>query len=211
MLSCTHDEGEPIMSQTHTLSDGVQIIQSDRKGNRSGYQGAAFSPAWTLNGQKPFVAACGNPTDPAIMSQLRAQHRTAWHGGYYADAREAAYVVALFKQDPVATENQLYAQDFIWKSFPADLYDLPVILTAQQAVQIIQEEKLTKSTKITKDRKVYVTKVKLDFDQILRAVGLALKGLPRDNQFIKDTLSAQMPWFRNIDDAVALALELVKR
>ena len=196
------------MSQTHTLSDGVQVIQSDRKGNRSGYQGAAFSPAWTLDGRKPFVAACGNPTDPQIMSQLRAQHRTAWHGGYYADAREAAYVVARFKQDPVATENQLYEQSSTWQVFPADLYDLPVILTAQQAVEIIHNEKAAAMPRI---KKTIAARSKLDFDQILRAVGLALKGLPRDNQFVKDTLHAQMPWFRNIDDAVGLALELVKR
>jgi hypothetical protein len=197
-----------IMNITHVLSDGVQIIQSNRKGNRSGYQGAAFSPAWTLDVSKPFVAACGNPTDPSIMTQLRAQHRTAWHGGCYADAREAAYVVARFKQDPVTTENEIYDQGGTWQQFPPDLYDLPVILTTSQAVKMIQDVKFNHPVQKTKPLTVHAS---LDFEKILRAVGVALKGLPRDNKLIKDTLQAQMPWFRNIDDAVGLALELVTR
>jgi hypothetical protein len=201
-----HDEEELIMF-VHVLSDGVKVIQSDRKSNRSGYQGAAFSPAWTLDSTKPFVAASGNPKDPAIRNQLRAQHRTAWHGGYYADAREAAYVVGRFKIDPVGTEDRIYEQGGAWQDFPADLYSLPVTLTAAEAIAIIKEQ----SVACKHRKKVSTEKSTLNFGEILHAVGIALKGLPRDNKFVKETLWAQMPWFTSVEDAVGLALELVRR
>ena len=126
---------------TYTLSDGVVIEASNRKSNQSGYTGAALSPSWTLDADKPFIAACGNPSDPAIMSQMNAQQRTSWHGGSYADAREAAYVVGLFKQDPVATERRIQSHGAI-DQFPADLYNLPVIMSTATAIQHLNNAKI---------------------------------------------------------------------
>lgn len=194
------------MPQTFILSDGVQIEMSSRKGNRSGYTGAALSPAWTLDGSKPFVAACGNPKDPAIMSKLRAQYRTAWHGGIYADAREAAYVVARFHQDPVATEQELEAQGGVWKQFPADLYDLPVVCTSQQAHQYLEDNKANKNNTVA----ITTKKSKLTLESVMAAVGQALKGKVKNVALVRNTIAAQLTTFRSVDDAVALAATLVK-
>jgi hypothetical protein len=126
------------MSKVYTLKDGTQVELSTRSTNRSGYTGAALSPTWTMDPSKPFLAACSNPTDPVIMRQMRAQDRTAWHGGCYADAREAAYVVGLFRDDPVGID-QLIGQKGAWDQFPADLYDLPVVTSADDARKLLSE------------------------------------------------------------------------
>ena len=135
------------MSTVFTLSDGVQIELSNRKSNRSGYTGAALSPSWTLDADKPFVAACGNPSDPVIMSQMNAQQRTAWHGGSYADAREAAYVVGCFKQDPVGTERLIQSHGPFDK-FPADLYNLPVVMSTANAIKHLNNVKIKSKIKV---------------------------------------------------------------
>lgn len=136
------------MGKIYTLSDGTKIELSDRKSNRSGYTGAALSPSWTLDPSRPFIAACANPTDPAIMGQMRAQNRTAWHGGIYEDAREAAYVVALFKEDPIHMD-QMIGEMGTWDRFPADLYGLPVITSADDARAILTEAKDAKPARKT--------------------------------------------------------------
>ena len=130
----------------HTLSDGTVVEQSDRKSNRSGYTGAALSPSWTLDADKPFIAACSNPTDPEIMSKMRAQARTAWHGGAYSDAREAAYVVAKFREDPVAVESSII-NNGAWTNFPADLYSLPEGLAFEKAIEILNSSLAQKKSK----------------------------------------------------------------
>ena len=138
------------MTKVFTLSDGIQIEQTERKSNRSGYTGAALSPSWTLDADKPFIAACSNPSDPDIMKQMRAQDRTAWHGGSYADAREAAYVVGLFRRDPVGTDR-LIGQYGVIDEFPKDLYDLPPGLEYEKAVEILNNRKIKKkSTTVVK-------------------------------------------------------------
>jgi hypothetical protein len=126
------------MSKIYTLKDGTQLELSTRSTNRSGYTGAALSPTWTMDPYRPFLAACSNPPDPSVMRQLRAQDRTAWHGGCYADAREAAYVVGLFREDPVKID-QLIGQHGAWDQFPADLYDLPIVASADDARRFLAE------------------------------------------------------------------------
>lgn len=138
-----------VINIKHTLSDGIVVEETNRKSNRTGYTGAALSPSWTLDADKPFIAACSNPTDPVIMAQMSAQERTAWHGGSYADAREAAYVVGMFHADPVGTERLIHSHGPIDK-FPADLYELPVGLTNEAAVEILNTKKaLKKKTTVT--------------------------------------------------------------
>lgn len=137
-----------LINTQHVLNDGIVVEETNRKSNRTGYTGAALSPSWTLDADKPFIAACSNPTDPAIMAQMSAQARTAWHGGSYADAREAAYVVGMFHADPVGTERLIQSHGPIDK-FPKDLYDLPVGLTNEAAVEILNNKKLKKKKSTT--------------------------------------------------------------
>jgi hypothetical protein len=134
------------MSQTFTLSDGVEVELSDRKSNRSGYTGAALSPSWTLDADKPFIAACGNPNDPKVMAEVNAQHRTSLHLGSYSDAREAAYVVGMYRKDPVATIRHIQQYGSV-DVFPQDLYQLPPGLSYNDAVILLKNRKVKSKSK----------------------------------------------------------------
>lgn len=118
------------------LSNGVEVELSTRKDNRSGYTGAILSVAWTLDPERPFIACCGNPSDPEVHAQLHAREGTSWHGGHYADAREAAYVTAIFKLDPVNVDYWIH-ENGNWVDFPSDLYDLPEGLHKADATKIL--------------------------------------------------------------------------
>lgn len=138
----------------HVLSTGVVVEESSRKGNRTGYTGAALSPAWTLKSDKPFIAACANPTDPAVMTHVNAQHRTSLHLGHYKDAREAAYVVGLYRKDPIPTIRYVQSNG-VWDQFPEDLYDLPEGLVYEAAIEILNagreaRKSIKKTTKVAK-------------------------------------------------------------
>jgi len=134
------------MSTSFTLSDGVVLEVSTRKSNRSGYTGAALSPSWTLNADKPFIAACGNPTDPTVMQEVNAQQRTSLHLGNYRDAREAAYVVGRYRKDPVNTIREVQSNGEI-NNFPEDLYNLPEGLAYEKAVEILNSQKASRKVK----------------------------------------------------------------
>jgi hypothetical protein len=128
-----------------TLNDGIEVELSTRKSNRSGYTGAALSPSWTLDAERPFIAACGNPTDPTVMAEVNAQHRTSLHLGSYRDAREAAYVVGRYRKYPVETIREIQSHGNA-TSFPDDLYSLPPGLAYEDAVEILNaRKKATKS------------------------------------------------------------------
>lgn len=153
----------------HTLANGVTLEQSSRKSNRTGYTGAALSVAWTLDATHPFIAACSNPSDDKIMSQMRHRERTSWHGGSYADAREAAYVVSLFKQNPVDIDNEI-DRNGVYTNFPEELYNLPEGLEFSAAVDILNAKKRNVKVKI-------VTEVK---DTGVQASGNLYKFFARD-------------------------------
>jgi len=170
------------MSKKYTLSDGVVIEASDRKSNQSGYTGAALSPSWTLDADKPFIAACGNPSDPAIMAQMNAQHRTAWHGGSYADAREAAYVVGLFKHDPVGTERLIQSHGPIDK-FPVDLYNLPVVMSTANAIKHLNNAKIKSKQPAKPDATVTVAKGNLIKFYTLASIKEAAKNVGGPEKF----------------------------
>lgn len=138
------------MTTAYFISDGVVLHQSVRKNNRTGYTYAALSPSWTLNADKPFIAACGNPTDPEVMRNVVAQHRTSLHLGSYADAREAAYVVGRYHQDPIGTIQYVNANG-AWDNFPSDLYNLPEGLAFDKAVELLNA-RLAKTSKSTSKR-----------------------------------------------------------
>jgi hypothetical protein len=138
---------------SYILSDGVVVETSTRRDNRTGYTGAALSPAWTLNANKPFIAACGNPTDSSVMAVVNAQARTSLHLGAYSDAREAAYVIGRYRKDPISTILTVQSNG-AWDEFPSDLYDLPEGLAYEKAVEILEtarRKRKIKTTVIAKD------------------------------------------------------------
>lgn len=140
--------------QNYILNNGVVVEASDRKGNRTGYTGASIFVAFgNLDPVKPFVAACGNPRDASIKDQLQANKRTAWHGGDYNDAREAAYVVARFKLNPIAIDREIQANGGVYDDFPADLYTLPIFTSLKDAQKIVNDkiaEKRENSARVVK-------------------------------------------------------------
>jgi len=131
----------------YTLSDGINVETSDR--GVTGYLGATYSPAWTLSDITPFIGMASNPKEPHLISLLCATERQSLHLGHYADPREAAYVVGLYKDDP---ENTLrYFQQYnTYVDFPMDLYDLPLTYSIEDARR---DNSLYRATK-KKQRKI---------------------------------------------------------
>jgi hypothetical protein len=189
----------------YTLDDGIKIEVSDRKSNRSGYTGAALSPAWTLNSDKPFIAACGNPTDSAIMAHMRAQDRTSWHGGSYSDAREAAYVVGMFRNDPIETDKFIGEHGRV-TDFPPDLYSLPVFMSFDDAKILLNENRVkTEGKRIKKSNFPKTQKLKLE--EVMAVVGRSIKNIksPKKNpSFIRELVINNFPTFATAEDAVIL-------
>jgi hypothetical protein len=169
------------MIKSYTLSDGTVIPVSTLKSNKTGYTGAALWPTFNNNLTTPFVAAVSNPRDPKIMRKLRCQKRTSWHGGAYRDSREAAYVAARFRQDPVGTDR-IIGQSRAFTSFPSDLYQLPQTLTPAQAVTVIKRKSQKKaatvstiSLKLPKGIKVTAARVLKDGHSLEIAIDICSK------------------------------------
>jgi hypothetical protein len=134
--------------------NGLEIKTSDS--GRSGYLGVTFSPAWTLNENYPFIAMTANPTDNPVLSKwLTAKQRGSLHLGHYADSREAAYVHAMYQNEPEEVLKQFYYGTFVPK-FPRELYDLPVFLKLEEAQQeIIKVKTVKKVVKAFDKNQVY--------------------------------------------------------
>ena len=97
-----------------TLKDGVVIEFYKVSRNTSGYNCVTVSSAWSMDLSHPFIACCSNPSDPVVLSKLRAQKRHCWQGGAYSDAREAAYVIGLFRIDPIGIDEYLAEHKVNW-------------------------------------------------------------------------------------------------
>lgn len=134
---------------TFTVNN-VEIKTSTR--GVTGYEGSTFSPAWTLDMNKPFIAAIGNPTEAKLVKLLRAPERTALHLGIYADSREAAYVVALYRANPEQILAEHYATGHVDVDFPSELYNLPEYMTNAEAQKLIAETRATRKETGTKKR-----------------------------------------------------------
>lgn len=133
--------------------NGLEISTSDV--GRSGYLGATFSPAWTLNENYPFIAMAQNPVnDPVLSKWLTAKERQSLHLGHYSDAREAAYVYAMYQNDPEEVLKQFYHGTFN-PVFPLELYNLPVFLKLKEAQQEIIKVKAVKKVKRIGKDEVY--------------------------------------------------------
>ncbi len=133
--------------------NGLKIVTSDQ--GRSGYLGVTFSPAWTLDENYPFIAMTANPTnDPVLSKWLTAKQRSSLHLGHYSDSREAAYVYAMYMNNPEEVLKQFYHGTFK-PEFPVSLYNLPVFLDIETAQDEIKKVKLSKSTKRLGKNKVY--------------------------------------------------------
>jgi hypothetical protein len=125
----------------------------------------------------------------------------------HMDTHQMVYVDFTCKKHfQVGTEHELESQGGSWKNFPSDLYDLPVVCSAEQVGELIKAAKLVKS-KPTRTGKVTS---QLNILDVMREVGVALKGVPKDHKFVRETLESQMPWFRTMQDAIGLAWELVR-
>lgn len=143
----------------HTVN-GYDIHTSDM--GRSGYLGVTVSPLWTLDIDKPFIAMQKNPVDDPILSKwLTAKLRGSLHLGVYEDAREAAYVSAMYRKNPEDVLIELYHNGSISVQFPAELYGIPVGLSKEDAQKLIQEERIAKKngTKQKKPKKLTMADV----------------------------------------------------
>lgn len=195
------------------LKDGVVVEISDRKRNRSGYTGATISVAWSLDPSRPFIACCGNPTDPTIRNQMRAQQRHCWQGGAYSDAREAAYVVGLFKQDMVAIDKLIGDYGNI-TDFPDDVYELPVFLNVDDAKKLLQLDSQinkAKQSKTTVKKTVKKTQT-MKIEDVMAAVGRAIKNInssKKDASVIRKLVVDNFNTFASVDDAVMLVKNML--
>lgn len=120
--------------------NGVEIATSSL--GRSGYYGVTLSPAWTLDIERPFIAMRQNPVnDPVLSKWLTAKERLSLHLGVYADAREAAYVVGLYENEPEETLKELYHNGSIEVDFPLEIYKLPVFIALDEVKKLINDFK----------------------------------------------------------------------
>jgi len=121
--------------------DGLEIQTSNT--GRSGYNAVTFSPVWTQDPETPFIAEKRNPVDDYVLSQYLLQPNSdSVKLGYYKDAREAAYVVAMYNQDPEGILKELYETGEISVQFPKELYDLPVFLSHDEAKDMMINERI---------------------------------------------------------------------
>jgi hypothetical protein len=126
--------------------NGVEIATSSL--GRSGYYGVTLSPAWTLDIEHPFIAMRQNPVnDPVLSKWLTAKERLSLHLGVYADAREAAYVVGLYENDPEEILKELYHNGSIEVDFPQEIYKLPVFIALDEVKKLINDFKEKKKAK----------------------------------------------------------------
>lgn len=128
--------------------DGLEIQTSNQ--GRSGYLGVTFSPAWTLDETKPFIAMVRNPVDdPVLVKYLTALERGCLHLGDFSDSREAAYIVALYKDNPEFVLKTMYSNDRVnFVDFPAELYDLPQFINSQDATTMVKEHKKNRKKRV---------------------------------------------------------------
>jgi hypothetical protein len=118
----------------------LELETSDR--GRSGYNCVTFSPAWTGDIRTPFIAevSVGNKSD-YVRKHSRIDVSSGvpkFLIGYFSDAREAAYCVALFNKDPDTVVDIITAGRTLAKAYPVELYDLPVFITLEEAKELIQ-------------------------------------------------------------------------
>lgn len=125
------------------MVDGLAIKESSW--GRSGYYGATYSPIWTQNTNMPFIAMVGNPKEPHLQKYLTAKLRQSLHLGRFSDAREAAFVVAMYKDDPETVLREIYEKRFE-PVFPKELYTLPVYITPEQIEEDINNHIQYKNT-----------------------------------------------------------------
>ena len=140
----------------------------------TGYEGATFSPAWTLNEQKPFIAAIGNPTDTYLKTLLTAKDRTALHLGQYSDSREAAYVVAMYKNDPENVLLELRDTGTLVVEFPKELYALPELLTCSEAQEQIKKTTVIKTDDRPADKNFAELNAKYNINELAKRFGKEL-------------------------------------
>lgn len=152
----------------------LKIITSDM--GRSGYLGVTFSPAWTLNEEVPFIAMAQNPKDKYLIKWLTAKQRQSLHLGYYSDSREAAYVYAMYNDDPENVLKEIYYKTFN-PVFPQHLYDLPVFLKLEEAQEEIAKVKREKKMSYLAKEAVYTVARNNVKTKDMKVLGVVRKNL----------------------------------
>jgi hypothetical protein len=183
-----------------TLKDGTVIPTSNR--GTTGYLGATFSDRWAMSDyDKLFIAAMSRPTDLGLEALLPAPHATSLHMGKYADAREAAYVVALYKEDPVPVLELLNEQIALNGAnsglpqdiFPADLYDLPVFFSHSDGVKAIKRRKRLGNRKRTGNRAAKIAARAAAKAEALRKDEARAKQLPNATEIRRNLVAMDGP------------------
>jgi len=177
--------------------NGVEIYTSSL--GRSGYYGVTVSPAWTLDLEKPFIAMRKNPVnDPVLSKWLTAKERGSLHLGVYADARESAYVVGLYENNPEEILMELFYNGSIKVDFPKELYELPVFITLDEVKKLVTDFKERK-------RKGKKTKSKIKLQEALAAAREVL-----GNNKIKNISFVRKEIEKNIINKIYTSIDDVK-
>jgi len=164
----------------YVLNDGIKIHTSTQ--GRSGLLGATFSDKWAMGTWDKLFSACTTqPSDLKVFNRLKAQKRTSLHLGKYVDSREAAYVIARYKLNPIAVIDLVQDQQKINGAdagvpadfFPADLYvTVPVFFTPEQALAAV------------KKYRGIITPVPVDKQKLVATDRSRLKSVYGDNVFM---------------------------
>jgi len=181
--------------------NGLQIETSNI--GRSGYNAVTFSPVWTQDLNAPFIAEKRNPVnDPVLSEYLLQPNSDSVKLGYYADAREAAYVVAMYNDDVESVLKELFETGEIAVQFPKELYELPVYLTLEEAQEMIEVERIKRAP-------VKALKLK-DVLEVARDVlaGKKIKNIPAIRKAIE--ASAKSKIYETKDDVELHIMEIAE-
>lgn len=132
--------------------NGLTILESENN-SISGYYGSTVSAAWTLDYENPFIARMTeiNPFDHAELKKLIPNKEpSSYHLGYYSDSREAAYVAAMYRENPLKTLQMRFGNRKVDVDFPKELYDIPEYYTlndAQKDIDIAIKKNKSKKQK----------------------------------------------------------------
>lgn len=180
--------------KTYTVNN-IKVVESNK--SLSGYYGATVSPAWTLDYQKPFIARMSeiNPFDHDELRKLVPnKDPSSYHLGYYQDSREAAYVAAMYRDDPLTVLKARFGNSRVEAVFPKELYDLPVYYTLKQAQEDIDCHKNKITTKTPKSMKL-PDALKIARDTIGKRKP---KNIPAIRQYIENNIKT----FKNEKDVI---------
>lgn len=157
--------------QEFILSDGVVIKQSRKSTAACNFHCVSvFTQNLNFNTDNIFIPCCR--IDKELVDTLKCYIHInkckihVWRNNniMYSDPREAAYVSAIFKENPIEIDN--YVHKFgKWTKFPKDLYDVP--LTFDDDLKSIFVEPKHLKSYIRLKQKIFKPKSKQTKNQII--------------------------------------------